>query len=145
MLPFMPQTLDQLRERIPEALRPLYGARDKSKPWMNRGHVFDFESGLRLVVTRKVIDIGCEPCLHVAATIVPHTMVEESGRWIRRERLRDHGEWLQRLVICQFRELYPMPLEFLGVADRGVFHFFGEIGELDQAEPGVLPNLRWAV
>jgi hypothetical protein len=124
MSPFKPQSLKLLRERIPAALERAYGVREKVTHPTN---ILDLESGLRLIVSRRVIDIGCEPCLHVAATIIPGTMVYEAHKAIWLDKDRDHGEWFKRLVIGQFQELHPTPLEFLGFADGGVPHFFCEI------------------
>lgn len=128
MLPYRPQSLDVLRRRLPLALEKPYGVRERVSPWKDPCHVFDFESGLRLVVTKKVIDIGCDPCLHVAANLIPHTMAWDYRRTIVKYRDRNPEEWIKRLVIGQFQELDPVPLQFLGFSNDGVPHFFAEIG-----------------
>ena len=137
MLPFRPETLVQLRERIPAALERAYGARERAAPWKDKAHVFDFESGLRLIVSRRVIDIGCDPYLYVTASIVPHTMIDEYQRSIWYGRDISVSEWFKRVVIGQFVELHPTPLEF-HFPERGVSHFFGDLREVDRAEQRLL-------
>lgn len=137
-MPYCPETLAQLRERLPLALVKLYGARENSTVWKYRANVFDFESGLRLVISRKVIDINCDPVIHVAASLVPYTLTWNYDRSIRRCRIRDLDDWIKRLVIGQFTELHPTPLEFLGFADGGVPHFFACVHEMDRTEQRLL-------
>ena len=126
MLRFRPESLTKLRERIPAALSHAYQVWDKA-PIDNPAHVFDLESGLRLVVTRKVIDAAGPECLHVSVAIVLHSMLDELSRAIWKDKLMDHKEWLKRLVIGQFKELNDTPLEFLGFDSRGMPLFFGEL------------------
>lgn len=126
MLQFRPEPLSKLKARMPAALSQVYEVWDKA-PLDKRDNVFDLESGLRLVVCRKVIDAGGPDCLLVSASIMRHTLLEDSSRLIWREKLMDHKEWLKRVVIGQFQELHDTPLAFLGYDTKGVPLFFGEL------------------
>lgn len=140
MLPYRPQSLTLLRSRLPAALDRVYGLHDRSKPWHRPEHVFDFESGLRLVVTIKIVDVGCEPCLHVIADVIEYTMLWEYHALLRYDH-RDYdcgSERLKRMVPGQFREIAPVTLEFLGHDNGLIPHFFGDVYEMAQGERRLL-------
>jgi hypothetical protein len=52
-LPFKPETVDKLAERFDKALDSVVNVEQlgKMRPGMNRKHVFDFEDGLRMIVS----------------------------------------------------------------------------------------------
>lgn len=95
MMPFEPEKLEALRARFPKALlrlwyvdhAPLPG---EPAPYNTREHVFDFEDGLRLIIS-KDRDAGGEPRhdivghIHVSASVIPGTMMLE---WCKREYMK---------------------------------------------------------
>ena len=77
-LPFKPEPEAALKARVPAALEVVYDqkvayynrevAKDMSKaPSGNRAHVFDFEDGLRLIISRDAIEE--EVYVHVSASL----------------------------------------------------------------------------
>jgi hypothetical protein len=71
MLPFEPESGVLLAKRYPAAVERVYDLHemwDKRRPGLNRQHVFDFEDGLRLIVSRERHDSD-EVMLHWSASI----------------------------------------------------------------------------
>jgi hypothetical protein len=71
-LPFQIEPLEQMQARFPEALEPIWDATDEAalelnRPGMHRAHVFDFQNGLRLLISRDVLD-DIKPMIHVSAS-----------------------------------------------------------------------------
>lgn len=79
MLPYEPEPFDQLQDRFHLALTPIYSVQTllkemklnpKSRPGMQRKHVFDFEDGLRVIASVEADDrvpaLQREPYLHVS-------------------------------------------------------------------------------
>lgn len=83
-IPHKPETIEAHRARIDEATRPLWIVADVQQDVLKRGnaadtpgkhrrHVFDFEDGLRLIVSRdnlpmKLESINYDIVLHVSAS-----------------------------------------------------------------------------
>lgn len=156
MLPFRPLPLSLLRERVAPALAVLYSRRDiasgRAKPWDCADNLLDFESGLRLIVTRELFDGEGPPVIHVAAAVPQrHTLLDDlfvGFRWSGRTKSYDTpAAHLMRVVPGQWSELSPVRLEFLGYSNNDtVPHFFGELEDgLERAEPRVLAKRRRAV
>lgn len=97
MLPYLPQTLEVMRSRLPKAIKELINPKECVRtgyyPSKERVHVFDWEDGLRLIVTRELQQFGqWEQCLHLSASFPPespmHTFYAEANgmgkdAWIR--------------------------------------------------------------
>lgn len=70
-LPHDPEPISQLQARYAAALEPVYVqwkvARGNDRPGLHREHVMDFESGLRLIVSRERTDKG-KVVIHVSAS-----------------------------------------------------------------------------
>lgn len=85
MLPHKPQTLTELRARFPKALTRTYDAisiamyKSTDRPGNNRENVFDFEDGLRLIVSRDILED--HPQIHVSASF---EMNSRLGRQLQR-------------------------------------------------------------
>lgn len=63
MLPFQPETIEQLKARYPKALIKTWIPEDKpiengepSRPGLCRDNVFDFEDGIRLVISMDLMN-----------------------------------------------------------------------------------------
>lgn len=71
MLPFEPEPIESLRSRYAAALEKAYEATNaitdpSSTPGNNRSHVFDFEDGIRLIVSRDYYK--AQQVTHVSAS-----------------------------------------------------------------------------
>lgn len=55
-LQFEPEPLDKLKARFTEALTPDYDQTAGTFPGLLRKHVFDFENGVRMIVSHDVAD-----------------------------------------------------------------------------------------
>lgn len=75
-LPFEPETIEQAKARLGAALDPVYHQQDvlDGRPAQDRKHVFDFEDGMRLIVSRDELN-GVEASTHVSASF------EVEGAW----------------------------------------------------------------
>lgn len=75
MLGFEPESVEAARARLPQALAPIYDPLDlrsgELRPGEQRRHVFDFEEGIRLIVSRDLlIDSSRPPEVHVSASAI---------------------------------------------------------------------------
>lgn len=68
-IPFEEEPLEKLKERFPRALERIWIAYEKmeDRPGLHRDHVFDFESGLRLLISKDIIGYS-KPLIHVSAS-----------------------------------------------------------------------------
>lgn len=79
MLPFRPQPVNELRGRYQHALQHLFDCRGerakrlRPRPGELYGNIFDFEEGLRLIISREQYD-DTGPYLHVRALLVEGTL-----------------------------------------------------------------------
>lgn len=77
MLPLRPQSLEELRQRYPLALKNLFDCRGerakrlRPRPGELYSCIFDFEDGLRLIISRELYDHEPEPArwLHISASV----------------------------------------------------------------------------
>lgn len=69
-IPFIPEPLEQLKSRFPKALEKVWKVTDPmpDRPGLHREHLFDFESGLRLLVSKDKLPQFQEPEIHVSAS-----------------------------------------------------------------------------
>ena len=75
--PFQPQPIDLLRARYAAAIRPLIVAQRvmegrEPPPGSKPEHVFDFEDGLKLIVSRELLPSG-NVVVHFSASFVEGT------------------------------------------------------------------------
>lgn len=107
MIPYIPETVDQARARFSAAIEPLFDLEDPQCPsaGASRTHVFDFEDGLRLVISRDFHpDTGVQ--IHLSASV--NTAVVKSV-----------GIEFLFKAECRFREIadWPdAPLSLLGLS-----------------------------
>jgi hypothetical protein len=122
-LPFEPESPSALRERFPAALDRVFDYREGAPaelPSGLRAHVFDFEDGVRMIVSRDMEGKG-EVYLHVSASVEPGTRCWAlvSGGTITRSDFR-------RLMESRFFHLSGQRerLEFCGFSrGKGVPHW----------------------
>jgi hypothetical protein len=78
-----PETIEAMRARFPRAMEFLYDAKGVHngaiRPGEVAAQVFDFEDGLRLIVSRLKIPCGCV-CLHVSASFPPGCVLYDTFR-----------------------------------------------------------------
>lgn len=139
MVPFRPQPLAFLRDRMP-------GIIAMKAAYPHESCVLDLESGLRLYVATRIMDARDVPVIHVAAEIIRCSMIDDYRRSHLFRLTRNHDEWFVRLVKGQFLELHPTPLEFLGFRNGRVPHFYGDLNgttEDETVQPPLLAVARW--
>lgn len=71
-LPFHPEPIESLRSRLPKALEHIWTVKDdfspmKDRPGLHRENVFDFESGLRLLISKDALP-GFPITVHVSTS-----------------------------------------------------------------------------
>lgn len=112
-LPFVAELLVTLRERFPKALEKVWEVTDPmlDRPGLHRENVFDFDSGLRLLISKdKLIDL--KPEIHVSASW------ERNQPTTIREAHRQVNEAYHLLGGKEY-------LRFLGQSANGIPHFIG--------------------
>lgn len=72
-IPFVPESLEAMKARFPEAIEHPYDVdeialRVELRPGMDRKHVFDFEDGIRLIISRDY-ERGRKPLLHFSGSV----------------------------------------------------------------------------
>lgn len=69
MIPFEPESIEKLKERLPKALEKIWKVTNPmpDRPGLHREHVFDFESGIRLLISRDQLKRE-KPEIHVSAS-----------------------------------------------------------------------------
>jgi hypothetical protein len=129
MIVFAPESEDRLRSRYAEAIRPVFDPESmalgvQERPGETRRNVFDFEDGLRLIISRDAIP---RPTLHLSASIYPNTaayqllahQVWRYGLAKAMDAFRGEAEARFRAVSGETR-----PLVYLGIfSDKGVPHW----------------------
>lgn len=87
MSEFIPQPLESLRERLPEALRSIFQLSDRLTPPHSRkqlpaAHIFEFESGVQLVVTLERTPFIVAPDVAAYTPLAPGTIyLHVSASW----------------------------------------------------------------
>ena len=126
MLPFQPEPVESLRARYPAAVAEVIdiesvGLGTQVQPGRQRRHVFDFDRGVRLIVSREFFPDG-RHALHLSASPQQGTEVYER---VRAGRLDVQG--FADLVVQLFRDISgdAEPLELVYIsAGKGVPHWF---------------------
>jgi hypothetical protein len=69
MMPFVPEPLEDLKARFPKCLEKVWDITDTmpDRPGLHREHVFDFESGMRLLISNDCM-IPRAPDIHISAS-----------------------------------------------------------------------------
>lgn len=126
-LPIVPEADEALRARYAVALQRTFEPCPSPRPAELREHVFDFNDGIRFVVSR---DLVSDPkftgvYLHVSASLVPKS--EVYNHLLKQK----HGtpgaavDAFRRMAEARFRLLSDreMPAMFGGVTEGGVLHW----------------------
>lgn len=104
-LPFQPEPIEKLKRRLPDAMIHIYDATEgvplEDPPSRKREHVFDFENGLRLIISRDLFFKEDGPQFHVSASFfnTPLGNVEELFAIISKG-VRDLGIVGQLEMLC---------------------------------------------
>lgn len=142
MIAYDPQPLDQLRARYFEALKPLVDvaavmADENLSPGKRDLHVFDFEDGLRLIVSRDT-NTG-NVWLHFSASMRAGSPIER--KLIRKARVSGGDAAalsLQKIAGGRFVAISDEKLAnwtFAGFSrTKGVPHWFRMLAEAEKAE-----------
>lgn len=118
MLDFIPQSTEELKKRFPEALKAAYDAKKVAaqkleRPGEKREHVFDFEDGVRIVISRDFAE-GVE-YIHFSGSVDNELYKGPT-----------HYGFFQE-VICRFNILsnyvYNRSIRFAGISAKGIPHF----------------------
>ncbi len=130
-IPNTPEPLSSLQARYPHALEHLYDvsdivARGGIRPGECATNVFDFEDGLRLIISRQLFPDNVE-VLHVSASFPGECRIADEFRLLLLTMPLDKimEKW-QRSIPGRFRELSgdDRPLEFGGVTEHVIPHWF---------------------
>lgn len=104
-LPFEPEPDEVLRERFWRALEPTLDAeriRPRDRPGLHRRHVLDFESGLRLIVSRELHRDGVK--VHVSASVMSGSrLFGRAARITRQGGKAGVQRWFRTLVEAVLR------------------------------------------
>lgn len=114
MLDFQPELEETMKARFPAALNPIYDidaieSGEQEEPSFTRKHVFDFFSGVRLIVTRE--SEGFITLVHYSMSQQTPTEFECMGQFLE-------------YVIMHINLIKPSPLKGAmdAFAEDGVFH-----------------------
>ena len=130
-VPINPQTLDALRARYPQSLETVYSAvaiRDNkaTRPGEVPANVFDFDDGLRLIISRDLMS-DAKVVLHVSASFPPKCRLADSLRDLssRRKDGLVIRTFLDEIVPKRFAELSgdKRPLVYTGMSAGGIPHW----------------------
>jgi hypothetical protein len=101
-LPFVAESLEELRERYPKALERLFDSESinlgvSDRPGENRANVFDFPVGLRLIISREDSDQG--QIIHLSGSFIKDT---EGFDCLKKEEEHHGGQAMMQLYqsIC---------------------------------------------
>lgn len=77
-IPFEPEFIEQLTARFHIALRKVWVAVENmtDRPGLHREHVFDFTSGLRLLISKDILPPDSTPFIHVSASLSDEEPIE---------------------------------------------------------------------
>lgn len=132
-VPRNPEPLAELRQRYPRALQFQFDMRaiieqGLIRPGECAANVFDFDDGLRLIVSRELLLDGRD-VLHVSASFAPQGKIADEMRLLSITKSKEQLlQMWRRDVPRRFRELSgdERALEFLGWSDGNVPHWFVE-------------------
>jgi len=113
-MPFVPEPIKDMKVRFPKCLEKVWDITDTmpDRPGLHREHVFDFESGMRLLISNDCM-IPRAPDIHISASweYNPPTSIFEMETDVRRGYRALGGKGILRL---------------LGWSNRGIPHFLVE-------------------
>jgi len=112
-LPFIPEPLEQLKFRYPKCLEKVWKVTEymQDRPGLYRENIFDFESGLRLLISKSNFPHGIQ--VHVSA----------SWEW----NLPTSLKLANQLVVNAYKSLGGNGiLTYLGMSDKGIPHWMIE-------------------
>lgn len=132
MVPCNPETLDQARDRYSAAIREVYDLNDPrsfmdNRPSNKPQNVFDFEDGLRLIVSReKWID------RNIRGTHVSASFSVTSTLWQEVKVMANPIMTFRHIAFDRWRYMagrHPMEIRreeetFLGLSEHGIPHWF---------------------
>jgi len=135
MIPIQPEPTASLRARFPEAVNTVVSAFEVSlfperAPGNKRRHVFDFETGARLLISIDDDNTGDPPVLHVSSSLCNPNCPDA-------KKLREMVTHIENLVAAcaqltleRLKELTETPLhqpekcQHLAVTSGGILHMF---------------------
>ncbi len=130
-LPFQPESMESARKRLPQALEQVFLIADVvggDRASSFRAHVFDFDDGVRLIISRDELYAGHRPQVHVSASL--HAI----GEWQEKARPIYEGgaQAFLRLIADRWHELGRAgSLKLIGCSEHGVPHFIEVIGYMN--------------
>lgn len=80
VLPFTPQPEEILRLRLPEALKVVHDPLKNFRVGVDPRYVFDFENGLRLIVSVDLLFPPSPPSVHFSASVETDTELFKQAR-----------------------------------------------------------------
>lgn len=113
-MPFIPEPLEDLKARFPKCLEKIWNVTDPmpDRPGFHREHLFDFESGMRLLISNDCM-IPRAPDIHVSA----------SWEYCSPQSLKE----MEEQVINGYKSLGGKGLlRLLGFSGRGIPHWLVE-------------------
>ena len=135
MLPFEPEPGFQLEQRYKDAVEKIYPLAEMDgpdRPSLNRKHVFDFQDGLRLIISREKYDNG-EIVLHWSASV--------DEKHLKEDEFADLSQFM-KFVMEHMAELWGYVKVdgrvLVKSTDKGIFHFFlkeNQEGEYRKGDP----------
>lgn len=123
MLPFEPESTEELKARYDEALQEVFDPREVANdpdlsPGKKREHVFDFEDGVRLIVSVDQIDKKVKPRItHYSASVVDYICDPEQ--------FEDQNKYVI-FILCHINDIRPKPMtgRIMTRMINGVLHVF---------------------
>lgn len=139
MLPAAPESMEVAKARYPEAIREVYDFTDDPNavmgdPGSKRKHIFDFEDGLRLIVTRERMPalhrgrVCVVMLVHVSASLNPDSTLVKSLDIVSPTAA---SAAFKSLCERRFQELSgsDAPMTFIGWSSKGVPHWVVRVGD----------------
>lgn len=138
-VPINPQSDRVLRNRFHQALDELFLVDEfrqgGDRPGRHAENAFDFEDGMRLVVSREYDPIDKSHVIHFSCSAEDQSIFADRMRQIARERGNDPmvKAW-KRAAVIRFQELSGWPgavmnkVRLIGSSDTGIFHWSVGVG-----------------
>lgn len=128
-LPFVPEPLEALKVRYPEAVKETYIAEGVARglippPSAKREHVFDCEDGMRLIISREMFPSG-HIGIHLSASF---TAIDSPGVLALQEQMKRGQQGLIAYLAAmttrygEIAGVERQTYEFLGMSDLQIPH-----------------------
>lgn len=119
MIPFSPQPVEQLKSRYQAAIQTAYDANavlnnNEVRPGCKPQHVFDFESGIRLIISRDYHNI--KEVIHISGSFDPGVYIGSVKRSVV----------VARMHLCFCEIAGPVKLGRPTYSEGGIPHWFIE-------------------